>query len=253
VKTDVAGVRPGEQAGAKHERRQRQRRLRGRQVERRQRDQIPQRRDRARSLAMAGKPLAERLRFKRRIALAQAHQPERGPCCARALGERQVRIAGERARQVQRRGQRSAPQDRRLRAGLADGDLQPRLHRGQVRSADALEQRAVGDAAAQEHVLAVVHRQAVALEGVRRTAEPAPDLDQRHLRAGGGAVQGGDDAREAATDHQHPAAERRSAGAQAPTPSIPRAATHAFSCAGSDMRRRATSSGCASMRSSSRL
>ncbi len=48
------------------------------------------------------------------IALAQAHQRQRRARGARALGERQVRVAGERAGQMQRRRQRPAPQDRRL-------------------------------------------------------------------------------------------------------------------------------------------
>ena len=93
-------------------------------------------------------------------------------------------------------------------------------------------------------MLPVVHLQPLALERVRRAAEPAPDLDQRHLRAGLRAVERGGDAGQAATDnHDAP---------HAATPSIPRTATIAFSCAGSDTRPDSTAAGSESMRSSSR-
>ena len=68
-------------------------------------------------------------------------------------------------------------------------------------AAQPLEQAAVGEAAAQEDVLAVVHLKAVALERVGGPAEPAPHLDERHARARVGAVERRRDPGEAAADH----------------------------------------------------
>ena len=124
--------------------------------------------------------------------------------------------------------QRAAPDPGRRLAGAEHGDIETLLDVDEVRAAEPLEQRPVGLAAAQEHVLAVVHPQAVALEGVGRAAEPAPDLDERHARARRGAVERRRDARQPAADHGDPS--------HAPAPSRPRAATQAFSRAGSDIR-----------------
>ena len=101
-------------------------------------------------------------------------------------------------------------------------------------AAEPREQGAVGRAAAQEHVLAVVEAHPVALEGVGRPAEPAPDLHERHVRAGRGAVERSRDPGQAAADHHD-----TPPAAQAPPPSMLRIATQTFSRAGSDSARAA--------------
>ena len=77
-------------------------------------------------------------------------------------------------------------------------------------------------------MLAVVDAQPVALEGVGRAAEPAPHLDERHLRAPLGTVERGGDARKASPDDERRGA-RRSPAARPTPPSMLRAATSAFS------------------------
>ena len=95
-------------------------------------------------------------------------------------------------------------------------------------------------------MLSVVELHAVALERVGRAAEPAPDLDERHLRPGGGTVESRRDAGEASADHDD-----TPPGAQTLPPSMLRSATQTFSRAGSDARSRKARSGSASIRSSS--
>ena len=126
MKADVTRVRSGQQPGAKHERRERERGLRGGEVQRRQGDQVPQRADRGRALAVTLEPIAERQPIERlfgarteRVALRRvlwgpsgagrlkAHQGERGPRGAEPLSDPQMRVTGERPRQMQRRGQRA--------------------------------------------------------------------------------------------------------------------------------------------------
>ena len=88
VKADVPRVRAFEQATLEDERRQRQRRLVGGQVERGQRDQVPQRRRRARALAVGGKPRAEGLPVELRRARVEAAQRQRRAHRTEALAQR---------------------------------------------------------------------------------------------------------------------------------------------------------------------
>jgi len=83
-------------------------------------------------------------------------------------------------------------------------------------------------------MLAVVHLKALALERIGRPAEPAPDLQQRHLRARLHAVKRRRYSGEPTADHRDtlPSAH----ATQPPPPSMLLAATHIFSAAGSDMR-----------------
>ena len=95
-------------------------------------------------------------------------------------------------------------------------------------------------------MLAVVDAEALALERVGGAAQLRPDLDERDVGAGVGSIKRGGDAREAPADHHD------ALPAHAPTPARLRAATHAFSQVGTDMRRSRTSSGCFSIRVRSR-
>ena len=65
------------------------------------------------------------------------------------------------------------------------------------------KERPIGDAAAQKHVLSVVHPQAVAIERIGGAAEPGPRLEQGDGGAFGGAAKRGGDSGETATDHGH--------------------------------------------------
>src|SRR6202043_2220043 len=95
--------------------------------------------------------------------------------------------------QMKRRRQRATAQPDDRSAGFQDGDVEAWLNAHAVPAPESAEQRAVGVAATQEHVLSVVHLKALALERVRRPAEPAPDLDEPHAGARGGAVKRGAD------------------------------------------------------------
>ena len=91
---------------------------------------------------------------------------------------------------------------------------------------EPVEQPAVGLAAAQEDVLAVVDRELAAAEGERRAAEPRPGLEQRDGAPGVGQPQCRRDAGQAAADHGHVL----SHGASPPSASAP--AGHAHLVAG---------------------
>jgi len=85
-------------------------------------------------------------------------------------------------------------------AGRPDRNVEPLLQRHLVRDAEPAQQVLVGRAAAQEHVLAVVHVEVTAPERVRQTAELRPSLVERDLGAGVPAAQRGRDAGQAAAD-----------------------------------------------------
>ena len=72
--------------------------------------------------------------------------------------------------------------------GASDRHRRGVLEHARVGRAEPVEERAVGGAAAQEHVLAVVDAEPVALERVGGAAEPRARLEQRDLGAGVGAA-----------------------------------------------------------------
>jgi hypothetical protein len=232
---DVAGRRVVQQARLENERRHRQRGPARVQVERRQSDQVPERLDRVRRLSVSAQPIAERARVQARVREVEPGQLEGGAGGAQALPDGEVAVASQSAREVERRRERGSAQPLHPASGGDHGDLEAGLERGGGCGAEPLEQGAVRGAAAKEDVLPVVENHAVALEGVRGSAEPWADLDQRHLGAGVRARQSRGDPRQAAPDHRD--------APHAPTPERLRAATHAFSQGGSDTRRRRTCSG----------
>jgi hypothetical protein len=102
---------------------------------------------------VAGEPLAEAQLIKAlprpaACGSAEEHQRQRRARRAEALCACHVRIARQRARQVQWRRQRAAAQQEGRRARLQHRDLQPWLNRHQVVAAESLQQGAVGGAAA---------------------------------------------------------------------------------------------------------
>jgi len=129
LKADVARVGAGEQAVCEHECAERQRCLGRRQVQRGQRDQVPQRAHRLRALVVAVEPRSERHPVERLVAEVQAGERERREGSARPLTQGQVGVARQRAGQVQRRGERPTPQHRPPGTGLQHRDLKPRLDR----------------------------------------------------------------------------------------------------------------------------
>lgn len=206
---------------------------------------------------MAGEEAGQVLLVEGGVAEAQPPQGERRTAEAQPVGEGEVAVPDKRAGEVQRRRQRVAPQpgDHRLapipgrRADHRDGETL--LQRGGVGGPDALQEALVGAAATQVDVLTVVEGEPVAGERPRRTAEARPRLEEGHR---GPAVEAADRRRQpgepAADDHDvraRPGADapaRRRAPADAPGDSVAhepaparlRAATQAFSQAGSEMR-----------------
>src|SRR5437763_14590526 len=107
------------------------------------------------------------------------------------------------------------------------------------RGADAIEERPIRRAAPQEHMLAVVEPQPVALERPRQSAEAGAPLDEDHVGAPvGSAERGGESGEAGADDHDS----RRHA---LPIDTA-RAATASFSDVGSEMRPRSTTLGSSS-------
>jgi hypothetical protein len=114
MKADVARVVVLEQARAQHERAERQRPPRRRNVQRRQRDQVPQSSDGGLALSVLGEPVTERrfagpLRFERGVRVELCER-ERRSRRAKPLRDGEMAVARERAGEVQRRRQRAAAQ-----------------------------------------------------------------------------------------------------------------------------------------------
>ena len=130
-----------------------------------------------------------------------------------------------------------------------DPQIEAVLQIDAVGGAEPVEQPAVGGEGAQHHVLAVVHGQvgaavgARALEGMRGAAQARARLVQLHVDPGLLERDRRRDPGQAAADHGH---------AHGLTPASARAATTAFSQAGSDIRAFRALIGCSAMRRSSR-
>ena len=108
-------------------------------------------------------------------------------------------------RQMQRHGQRVAAQPAEPPAlgprHVEHGHVEPVLQRRQRRALDAVEEPAVGGAAAQVDVLAVVDGQFAALEGEGEPAEARPAFEQGDAHSGVGERERGGDTGEPAADH----------------------------------------------------
>ena len=121
------------------------------------------------------------------------------------------------------------------------------------RGPDAVQERQVLVAAAQEHVLAVVDPAAAVPEGPGETAEAVAPFEQRHPGAPVGAVQGGGQPGQAAADHHDlPVPGRARLPVTPRPPTRARTATAAFSGPDNDIRPRSTPAGSRWMRTRSR-
>lgn len=123
--------------------------------------------------------------------------------------------------QMQRHGQGVAAQPSDARPVAADvqyGYVEPVLYGGEGGAVDAVEEPAVGRAAAQVHVLAVVDGQLVAGEGEGETAEARAALDEGHAHSGVGELERGGDTGDAAADDDRVARRRNSGCRHAPSP-----------------------------------
>ncbi len=217
---DVGRARVGQQTGLEHHRGESEGGVGGDRVEGGDPDQVPQGLDGTRRLAVRGQPTAEVLGVQRRVGEVESLECERGPAHLGAVGERQVRIGGEAAPQVQGHGQRVPPQPAepppRGPCDVQDGYVEPVLQRGQCRALDAVEEPAVGGAAAQVHVLSVVDGEIAALEGEGQAAQSRPALQQGDAHPGVGERQRGGDAGEPAAHHDGvPSVRDRSVGPRA--------------------------------------
>ncbi len=116
-----------------------------------------------------------------------------------------MRIGGEAGGEVQRYGQRGAAQPAEPGSAGAghvqDGDVQPVLERGQRGAVDAVEEPAVGGAAAQIDVLAVVDGQGAALEGEGEAAQSWAAFDESDAHARVGELKRRGDTGQSAADH----------------------------------------------------
>ncbi len=141
------------------------------------------------------------------------------------------------------RGQRCAAEIRGFLPFAQHRHVHSRLHGDQALDTEAAQERLVGDAAAQDHVLAVVDPVALALDGERRTTEARPRLVERHVGAVVGALDRGSETREPAAHDGNP---RPAHAALARL----RASTHPFSQLRSDGRRSRAPAGSDAIRSS---
>ena len=176
VQADVPGRRVAEQALLEDERAERQRGLGGRQIQRRQRDQVPQRRDRPRALPVLAQPGSPACASRR---AADASERERRAPRRDALAQREVASsAGALRRGAAGAARRCAAGERSGAPGRARECPGAAAARRQRLALEAREQLAVGGAAAQEHVLAVVDPKSVALRPSRRR-RPAAGAPRR--------------------------------------------------------------------------
>ena len=164
-------------------------------------DQVPHRVDGRPVLLVLGQPVAEAACVDGRVGAVEPAQRECGPDEAQPLRGVQQRIAQQRTAEVQRSRQAVAAQPGLSgQAGRPDRNVEPVLQRHLVRDTEPVQQRLVGRAAAQEHVLAVVDVEITAPKRVGQTAELRPSLVERDLRAGVRHAQRRGDAGQAAAD-----------------------------------------------------
>ena len=237
-----------EQPGAEHLRRQRERRLVRVQVQRRRRDDTPQRGDDRIGLPVLAQEGTQRLRVERRVGRIEPAQRQRTrnrprPVgYRRAGGSRRARPRGAAARARPVAGDSCALRPPGARIGMDSLGCSTTF----VLAAEAAHQLAVGLAAAQEHVLAVVDRQLAPPERERGAAQSRAPFDELNRRARVGQA--------AAPPRSRPARLRRrsrwSAHAQ-PLRASARVATRSLSRVGSAARPCITMVGSAAMRLSS--
>ena len=243
---DVAPIGRVQEAGAEHHGRQRKRRLVSRDVERRQRDEVPQRGDRVATLAVGHQPRTERDVVEGGVVEVEPPQRQRRPGQPGPVAEREVAVAGQRTEQLQRGRERRAADDRRDPTRREHRDLEAWLEVHHVGGSQPLEERPVRGAAPQEDVLAVVEPAAPAAERPREPAQLPPALEQGHSRAAVGGPERGRDPGQASAHHDD------IGPAHDDIPARARAATKAFSRPDSDTRPAVTANGSASIRSSRR-
>ncbi len=200
----------------------------------------------ARPLTVLAQEGGERLRVERRV--GEVGPAQRGECPpeSQTVGEGEVVVADEAAGEVERGGKTVAAQPRDFCAGSEDRELQAVLQAHRAGGADAVEERAVRGAAAQEDVLAVVEPQAPPPERPGGTTEAAAALEERHGCALVGEREGRAQPGEAAAHHDDAVA------AHGEPTVIALAATSSLVRVGSDTRRSSTTVGSRSMRSSRR-
>ncbi len=243
---DVPGIGPVEETGAEHHGGERERRVVGRQVEGRQRDEVPQHLDRLGPLSVRAEPVPERAVVETGVVEVEPSERQGRPGQPQPVAHTEVPVAGERTGEVQRGGQRRAGDDGPPASGREHRDLETLLQEHHVRGPDPVEQPPVGGAAPQKDVLAVVERPALAPERPGEAPELASALEKGDAGAAVGRLERGGDAGEAAPDDDDVAL------AHGVHPASARTATRAFSRPGSETRPRVTAIGSASIRSSSR-
>ena len=264
---DIRRVPAGQQGGLHHGGGERQVRVVPGDVQRGDREQVPQRPPGMFALPVGGQPVTEALPVKLGAGRVEPRHGQGGGYHAQSFGIRKMLVAGQCLAHVQRAGERRAAQPGAA-ARAQHGDVEPVLERHRAGHAEPGQQAAVGGAAAQEHVLPVVHGQAAAAERAGGTAQARPGFEQRDPGPRLGERDGGGDAGQPAAHHRHvrrdrPRSHRAAPGAAAGGRGRRRGgrtaavasdltATPAFSLADSETRRVSTAAGVAAMCSSSR-
>ena len=160
---DVGRVPAGQQSGLHHGGGERQVRVVSGDVERGDREQIPQRPPGMFALPVGGQPVTEALPVKLGAGRVEPGHGEGGGHHAQSFGKRKMLVAGQCLAHVQRAGEHRAAQPG-APARAQHGDVEPVLERHRSGHAKPGQQATVGGAAAQEHVLPVVHGQLAAAE-----------------------------------------------------------------------------------------
>ena len=264
---DVRRVPAGQQGGLHHGGGERQVRVIPGDVERGDREQVPQCPPGMFALPVGGQPVTEALPVKLGAGRVEPGHGEGGGYHAQSFGIRKVLVAGQCLAHVQRAGERRAAQPG-TPAWAQHGDVEPVLERHRAGHAEPGQQATVGGAAAQEHVLPVVHGQAAAAERAGGAAQARPGFEQRDPGPRLGERDGGGDAGQPATHHHHvrrgclcghraaPGAAAggrgRRRGGRTAAAASDLTATAAFSPADSETRRLSTAAGVAAMCSSRR-
>ena len=205
---DVGGVGLVEQAGPEDGRGQGEAGVVRAQVEGGRAHDVEQGRERQVVLAVPPQEPAQGLGVERGVRGVEALQGERAAHGPKPGRGRQHGVAQQGGREVRRRGQPRPPQPR-LGAGRDgalvrardDRDVEAALQRGRGGGVDPVEEPAVGRAAPQEDVLAVVDGELAAAERERLATQPRTRLEQRHGLAGVGQSQRGGGAGQTTAHH----------------------------------------------------
>ena len=177
-RADVRGVPGAEQRRADHGGGQGQVRVVPRDVQRGDREQVPEHPPGALALAVGGQPVTQPLGVEARPVRVEEAHGQRGPGDPEPLGGRQQRVGDQGLAHVQRAGE-PRPAQPGLAVRTEHGDVEAVLQPHRAGHPEPGDQLPVGRAAAQEHVLAVVDDQPARVN--EQVAPPSRGLDSSRV------------------------------------------------------------------------